>query len=157
MQVFRVNLVNIPLHCIQLKELVSGNVVVAARLAFPLKSVDFLLGNDLAGGKIFAALEFTAVPAIFDGQDELHKTYSKLCAIACVMTEKNAKTDTSGDVNLKNTFVSEIFLKHEMCFVSENTSPVSPSATTHILMSGVWRSSAISVSEQVRSPGDLTS
>ncbi len=44
--------VNLPMRSIQLEsDLVSGPVAVAACTVFPIKGVDFLLGNDLAGGK----------------------------------------------------------------------------------------------------------
>ena len=46
---------SIPLHQIQLKsDLVSGPVTVGVRHSLPVKGVDFILGNDLAGERVMA-------------------------------------------------------------------------------------------------------
>lgn len=46
--------VKVPLHEIGLRsDLVSGNVVVGVRPTLPVKGVSLLLGNDLAGARLF--------------------------------------------------------------------------------------------------------
>ena len=45
---------NAPLHMIHLHSpLVSGHVKVAVLPRFPIDGISFILGNDLAGGKVF--------------------------------------------------------------------------------------------------------
>ena len=47
--------VRVPLHQIELSsEVVSGPVIVGLRSSLPVKGIDLVLGNDLAGGKVEA-------------------------------------------------------------------------------------------------------
>jgi len=56
-------IINIPLHKINLKtDLVSGEVTVGIRQQLPVKGVSMILGNDLAGGKVYPDPIVTDVP-----------------------------------------------------------------------------------------------
>ena len=56
---------NAPLHMIHLHSpLVSGLVKVAVLPQFPISGVSFILGNDLAGGKVFPLPEVVADPIV---------------------------------------------------------------------------------------------
>lgn len=45
---------NVPLHTVHLKSgLVSGAVKLGVRKQLPVKGIDLIIGNDLAGGKVF--------------------------------------------------------------------------------------------------------
>lgn len=46
-----------------------GPVPVGVCLCFPIKGVDFILGNDLAGGKILVMPEVTAIPVVTEYSD----------------------------------------------------------------------------------------
>ncbi|KAF7706561.1 hypothetical protein HF521_019815, partial [Silurus meridionalis] len=58
--------VKVPLHRVHLQcELCTGFVRVAVRPSLPVTGVDFILGNDLAGGKVMPVLEVVDKPDIF--------------------------------------------------------------------------------------------
>ena len=58
---FGMQFVGIPLHTIHLdSELVTGPVIVGVSDEFPVGGVSFILGNDLAGGKVLLNPEVTA-------------------------------------------------------------------------------------------------
>ena len=55
--------ISVPLHRVKLQSnLVSGVVTVGIRPSLPVKGVDLILGNDLAGGKVFADPCVTSFP-----------------------------------------------------------------------------------------------
>lgn len=137
-QGFGMGFVNVPLHCIELESaLVSGKVVVATCSAFPIKGVDFLLGNDLAWGKILASPQVTAVPVVTDGPDDLQKefpTVFPVCAVTRAMANRQAQRVPDGgvvpddcavgDPDLVN--ISEKFTAGDVSSVSEAVSGVLP-------------------------------
>ncbi len=50
----------------------------------PIKGVEFILGNDLAGGKVFPMLEVSDNPVFLDQPDDLSKMYPEVfpsCAV----------------------------------------------------------------------------
>lgn len=57
--------VSAPLHTIHIQSsLVSGSVKVAIRSALPIPGIDFILGNDLAGGKVMPVPEVLDRPEL---------------------------------------------------------------------------------------------
>ena len=46
------DIISVPLHIINLSDLISGTVIVGVRPELPVKGVSILLGNDLTGGKV---------------------------------------------------------------------------------------------------------
>ena len=58
-------IVNVPLHHVFLtSDLVSGAVTAGVRSSLPIDGVHFLLGNDLAGGKVIPSPVVTDKPKI---------------------------------------------------------------------------------------------
>lgn len=75
-QVIEMGLVKVPLHQVHLQsELCTGFVKVGVRECLPVKGVEFILGNDLAGGKLFPVLEVFDNP-VLDQADELSQSVS---------------------------------------------------------------------------------
>ncbi len=68
--------IQVPLHRVHLQsELCTGFVRVAVCPSLPVKGVDFILGNDLAGGKIMPVLEVVDNPDVFCQSEDLSDTY----------------------------------------------------------------------------------
>uniref|UniRef100_A0A8C5A1E1 Uncharacterized protein n=1 Tax=Gadus morhua TaxID=8049 RepID=A0A8C5A1E1_GADMO len=68
---------SLPMHKITLETgLVSGEVAVAVCL--PIKGVSFILGNDLAGGRVFTAPEVVPFPVVSKRPDDLQKPNQKI-------------------------------------------------------------------------------
>lgn len=62
--------VTVPLHYVYLRSnLVSGMVRVAVRTELPVEGVDVILGNDLAGGKVFPIPEVVTDPTVNELDD----------------------------------------------------------------------------------------
>ncbi|XP_058260273.1 uncharacterized protein LOC131362376 [Hemibagrus wyckioides] len=95
-----------PLHCIHLQsDLCTGFVRVAVRPSLPVKGVDFILGNDLAGGKVMPVLEVVDKPNLYCHSD-LSDTHSNVFP-ACAVTR--AQACKFGDVvELSNSFFSPL-------------------------------------------------
>lgn len=64
-------------------DLVSGEVAVGVRSGFPFQGVAFLMGNDLAGGKVLVTPEVTPVPGR-QSPDELAQKFPKVFAVGAV-------------------------------------------------------------------------
>lgn len=63
-----------PLHAILFKShLVTGGVVVGVRPSLPLEGVSFVLGNDLAGGRILSSPVVTPVPLVRCPDERMQK------------------------------------------------------------------------------------
>ncbi|XP_059828281.1 uncharacterized protein LOC132395534 [Hypanus sabinus] len=87
-------------------ELVSGPVEIGVRSEFPRTDVDLLLGNDLAGGDIWSAMELTSQPVSVEDPPLDSKTYPA-CAITRSMSRKAAKKETS--IDLAETFLPTLY------------------------------------------------
>lgn len=60
-----------PVHLVHLQsKLISGTFPVAICSALPIKGISFLLGNDIAGGKVIPALEVLDVPCSLSKEEE---------------------------------------------------------------------------------------
>lgn len=78
--------VKVPLHWVYLKSaLVTGFVQAGVRPSLPVKGITFILGNDLAGGKVMPMLEVADAPNLCFPSDELSREYPELF-LACVIT-----------------------------------------------------------------------
>ncbi len=61
-QGIEMGLVKVPLHQVHLHlKLCTGFVKVGVRECLPVKGVEFILGNDLAGGKVFPCWRFLTI------------------------------------------------------------------------------------------------
>lgn len=92
----------VPLHkvCVE-SDLVSGEMIVGVRPSFPIQGVSFLLGNDLAGGKVLVTPEVTPVP-VRQSPDYLAVKFPKVFA-ACAVTRSHSKKE-GDDVDLSDSF-----------------------------------------------------
>lgn len=78
--------VHVPLHRVHLQsELCTGFVRVAVRPSLPVQGIDFILGNDLAGGKMMPVLEVVGKPEVFCQLEALSNTYPGVFP-ACAVT-----------------------------------------------------------------------
>lgn len=95
--------VNVPLHMVHLKsDLVSGAFKLGVRKRLPVEGVDLIIGNDLAGGKVFP------IPMVT--QTLIEKEQSDLSALfpsaspACAVTHAQAQKFNKM-VNLADSFL----------------------------------------------------
>ncbi|XP_072887616.1 uncharacterized protein [Hemitrygon akajei] len=73
----------VPLHrIIIICELVSGPVEIGVRSEFPRTDVDVLLGNDLAGGKVWSAMKLMSQPVSVEVLPLDSKIYPACAALA---------------------------------------------------------------------------
>ena len=109
---FGMQFVGVPLHAIHLDtELVNGRVVVGVRPQFPIEGVSFILGNDLAGGKVLLNPEVTAVP-LSEHPDDLEQRFPEVfsvCAVTRAMStrQKQGLPDDGGEVELADSFLAD--------------------------------------------------
>lgn len=102
--------VNVPLHKLNLKsELASGIVTVGVRPTLPVEGVSFLLGNDLAGGKVVPVPQVTNEPGSSDTM-LLEQKFPELfpdCAVTRAMARKQAQDETDENYfGLSDTFMA---------------------------------------------------
>ncbi|KAL1254352.1 hypothetical protein QQF64_016581 [Cirrhinus molitorella] len=91
--------VPIPMHHVHLNcTLVSGLVRVGVRKSLPVKGISFILGNDLAGGKVMPGLEVIDLPKTNSSMDEMANVYPDVFS-ACAVTRAQGKNWT-GTLNL---------------------------------------------------------
>lgn len=90
-----------PVHCVYIQsKLVTGFFPVAACPALPIKGVAFLMGNDIAGGKVTPALEVLDTPECTEtGQP------SPMLFPSCVVT----RAQTRKTVSLSDSFLMPAF------------------------------------------------
>lgn len=82
--------VPVPMHHVHLNcTLVSGLVKVGIRKSLPVKGITFILGNDLAGGKVMPGLEVTDLPnTIADEMFNVHPEVFPACAVTRAQSKK---------------------------------------------------------------------
>ncbi|KAL1261229.1 hypothetical protein QQF64_009056 [Cirrhinus molitorella] len=114
-QGFEMGFVSVPLHEIEIESsLITGRVVVGVRPCLPVRDVTFILGNDLAGGKVFASPEVTNVPLPCVTPDELAQKYPEVfpsCAVTRAMSQRlknksSGKSEGEWKFDLNDTFLS---------------------------------------------------
>ena len=91
--------------------LVSGEVAVAVCSSIPIKGVSFILGNDLAGGRVLAAPEVVPFPVVSKRPDDLEKQYPEafpVCVTTRAMSEKKKQDkEADADIALFDTFLAK--------------------------------------------------
>lgn len=102
-QSFSMEIMRVPVHRIHLRtDLVSGFVEVGVRPVLPVRGVSFILGNDLAGGKVVPSLEVVDTLSEEHSTDELSQKYPNAFT-ACVITRAQSKKDS--EVSLSDSFI----------------------------------------------------
>ncbi|XP_059831899.1 uncharacterized protein LOC132397305 [Hypanus sabinus] len=102
----------VPLHKVIMDcELVSGPVEIGVRSDFPRTDADVLLGNDLAGGKVWAAMTMTSRPVSAVAPPLDSKIYP-VCAVTRSMSRKAAEKGSSlypASFDLAETFLPTLY------------------------------------------------
>lgn len=92
-----------PLHNLHLKsDLCSGLVRVAVCSSLPMKGVDFILGNDLAGGKVMPLLEVLDEPTECTS-DEVGEAYPHVFPVCAVTRAQSRK-----EIELNDSFFPSV-------------------------------------------------
>ena len=88
---------DVPLHTVNLSSgLVTGEVIVGVRSSLPVPEVEFILGNDLAGGNVWEHSRIApppvviSAPLVSEGPDECLKKFPHVFP-ACAITRARAK------------------------------------------------------------------
>lgn len=97
----------VPLHSVQLlSQFVSGEVKLGVRPQLPVKGIDIILGNDLAGCKVFPLLEVVETPIADTSASDVAAAncYSlfPLCAVTRALARKYGEF-----VDLSDSFLSD--------------------------------------------------
>lgn len=102
-----------PLHSIHVQsKLVSGFFPVAVRSHFPVDGVDFILGNDIAGGKVFPDPEVVDTPIPEVESDELVQKHPGVFSVS-VLTRAQACKQTQG-VDLSDSLFPSVFREDQL-------------------------------------------
>lgn len=113
-----------PLHNIYVhSSLVSGLFEVAVLPVLPIKGVDLILGNDLAGGRVLPVPEVLDSPDSGPGSDDVSQKHPGVFP-ACVVTRAQSRNN---DLDLSDTFlVTEQFPNSNL---TETECPLNPPDT----------------------------
>ncbi len=66
-------------------DLASGCFEVAVHPSLPVKGIDFIMGNDIAGGKVIPVVQVTDVPYTDSQSDVLVKTFPDVFSVSAVI------------------------------------------------------------------------
>lgn len=118
------NTIFVPVHNIHLScDLVQGNVEVGVRPELPVKGVDVILGNDLAGGRIWPVKsdETSKQSALEKPQDldSLEKSVSSACAVTRSMNAQLSKDVVPNVSSAKGNIVCPLSLPVDLLSVSQ--------------------------------------
>ncbi|XP_067261173.1 uncharacterized protein [Chanodichthys erythropterus] len=106
---FEMNIMKVPLHQIYLKsDLFTGFVKIGVRDSLPVHGVSFILGNDIAGGKVAPLLEVCDKPVLSEYTDELSEKFPEVFPV-CAVTRAQARKFADAD-DLSSTFMSPIII-----------------------------------------------
>lgn len=80
-----------PLHQIHVhSDLVTGFFTVGVQAEFPIGGIEVIMGNDIAGGKVFPVPKVANNPIPESGQDELVKSHPQIF-VAIVTTRAQVR------------------------------------------------------------------
>ncbi len=98
--------VKVALQKIYLKlDLFTGVVKVGVRDNWPVRSVNFILGNDIAGGRVMPLLEICD-KLDFSASDELSEEFPEVFSV-CAITRAQAHKFADAD-DLFSTFIEKV-------------------------------------------------
>ena len=96
-----------PLHYIHVtSDLVTGLFPVAVRPCFPVEGVDFIMGNDIAGGKLYPTPEVVSVPIDDSEPDDLVNHHPDVFKVS-VLTRAQARKQAQ-EVELSDSLFSSV-------------------------------------------------
>lgn len=100
------------LHYVHVEsKLVSGVFVVAVRDHFLIDGVDFIMGNDTAGGKVCPSPEVVDCPIHDSGTDELAKNHPKVFSVSVLTRAQSQKCAQEAEVDLCDSVLASVFSK----------------------------------------------
>ncbi len=107
--------VPVPLHRVHLDcTLVSGFVRVGVRSSLPVKGVTFILGNDLAGGKVLPVPEVTDVPSVCLDSNDVAHFHPEVFSTCAVTRAQSAKAGEQ--IDLADSLVGHVLAEDENIF-----------------------------------------
>ncbi len=83
--------------------LITGFFPVAVRSCFPIEGVDFIMGNDIADGKVCPVPEVTNSPILQSESDDLAQHHTEVFPV-CVLTRAWSQKQAQ-DVNLSDSLL----------------------------------------------------
>ena len=102
-----------PLHKVHVKSgLVTVFFPVAVRPGFPVDGVDFIMGNDIAGGRVYPVLEVVNTPVPENVCEELVKNHPDVFPVCAVTRAQVLKKDQSlelGDSVLGEALAEDVW------------------------------------------------
>ena len=126
MQGMELETARVPLHKVILNcDIVSGLVMVGVRHLLPIKGIDLILGNDLAGEKV------TAIPYMLNSQGEVQNCTDEVvvypaCAVTRTMTKRTQgesqpveKVSTTNRDEEEQLELADTFIAHDKELASE--------------------------------------
>lgn len=114
-----------PLHHVHISSnLVSVFFPVAVRSCFPINGIDFIMGNDIAGGKVYPTPEVVDIPIPESENDELAHHHPNVFT-SCVLTRAQAKVKAEVDLS-DSLFASILFEENVPPIESVTGSPAEP-------------------------------
>ena len=100
-----------PLHQIHVKSgIVTGFFTVGVRSCFPINGVDLIMGNDLAGGKVYPVPEVVNIP--IPDTDDLATNHARVF-VASVLTRAQAHKQAH-DVDLADSLFASVLSEEEV-------------------------------------------
>uniref|UniRef100_A0A671WFH3 Gypsy retrotransposon integrase-like protein 1 n=1 Tax=Sparus aurata TaxID=8175 RepID=A0A671WFH3_SPAAU len=107
-----------PLHTVHIKcELITGFFPVAARDSFPVDGVDLIMGNDVAGGKVFPLPEVVVSPIPPSEPDDLTKGHPGVFAANVLTRAQSGKL--AKDVDLCDSLFASALTEDRLPPVGE--------------------------------------
>ncbi|XP_032434188.1 uncharacterized protein LOC116729628 [Xiphophorus hellerii] len=101
-----------PLHHVHLKsKLASGFFKVAVRNSFPVQGVEFIMGNDLAGGKVLPIPEVVDNPSCMTGKDEMLESHPDVFAVSALTRSQACKLK---EVNLNDSVLGSALMEDKL-------------------------------------------
>lgn len=102
------NIVSAPLHSIHVQsKLASGFFPVAVQSRFPTDGVDFIVGNDIAGGKVYPGPEVVDTPILEAEPDELVQKQPEVFLVS-VLTRAQARKQAQG-MDISDSLFPSVF------------------------------------------------
>ena len=107
-----------PLHYIHVKsDLITGFFPVAVRSCFPVDGVDFIMGNDIAGGKVHPSPEVVDLPISEPGNDDLANRHPDVFSVS-VLTRAQARKQAQ-EVDLSDSLFASVLSQEKLPPVGE--------------------------------------
>lgn len=99
-----------PLHNVHVKsDLMTGLFSVAVRPCFPVDGVDFIMGNDIAGGRVYPVLQVVNTPVPESVCDEVVKSHPDVFSVCALTRAQVKKQDQS--IELSDSVFGEALAK----------------------------------------------